>query len=74
MKKKIKDCTLQEFISCKTGANNSLELYPLIAILRCYNRSNYGQQFKDSQWEFLKRQLNNDFLEIEIEVLQNVKD
>lgn len=73
MKKKIKDCTLQEFISNKTGANNLLELYPLIAILRCYNRSNYGQQFKDSQWEFLKRQLNKDFLEIEIEVLDNDK-
>lgn len=73
MKKKIKDCTLQEFISNKTGANNSLELYPLIAILRNYNRSNYGQQFKDSQWEFLKRQLNNDFLEIEIEVVEDDK-
>ena len=73
MNKKIKDCTLQEFISNKTGANNLLELYPLIAILRYYNRSNYGQQFKDSQWEFLKRQLNNDFLEIEIEVVDNDK-
>ena len=73
MKKKIKDCTLQEFISTCFIANNSLELYPLIAILRHYNRSNYGQQFKDSQWEFLKRQLNNDFLEIEIEVLDNDK-
>ena len=73
MNKKIKDCTLQEFISNKTGANNLLELYPLIAILRYYNRSKYGQQFKDSQWEFLKRQLNKDLLELEIEVLDNDK-
>ena len=71
MKKKIKDCTLQEFISFKSSANNLLELYPLLAILRHYNRSNYGQQFKDSQWQFLKRQLNIELLEIEIEVLDN---
>lgn len=69
MKKKIKDCTFREFIKNKSDTPELIyDMYPLLEILRYYNKSAYSEHFKEEQWRWLKRQLKTELLETEVDI------
>lgn len=69
MKKKIKDCSLAEFCS-----NDDEDNYPLLSLIRSYsNRCRLSYVFKNTQWNGIKKFLDKDFLNKEIEVKENLE-